>query len=53
MNWFPEIALPDKLDPGHMQRIPEAFRVWHGDHRAFFDQVRSAQGKGYQGDASL
>ncbi|QBD75244.1 NUDIX domain-containing protein [Ktedonosporobacter rubrisoli] len=37
INWFPEHALPEELDPGHKQRIPEAFRVWHGDLRAFFD----------------
>ncbi len=38
MNWFAEHALPDDLDPGHAIRIPEAFRVWHGDTRAFFDR---------------
>ncbi|MGH2506676.1 MAG: NUDIX hydrolase [Ktedonobacteraceae bacterium] len=37
MHWFLEHALPDDLDPGHVQRIPEAFRVWHGDQRAYFD----------------
>jgi len=35
--WFPEDRLPEDLDPGHRTRIPEAFRVWHGDDRAFFD----------------
>lgn len=35
--WFPENASPDGIDPGHVSRIPEAFRVWHGDHRAFLD----------------
>jgi ADP-ribose pyrophosphatase YjhB (NUDIX family) len=35
--WFPEDGLPEDLDPGHRTRIPEAFRVWHGDSRAFFD----------------
>ena len=35
--WFPEDRLPEDLDPGHRTRIPEAFRVWHGDTRAFFD----------------
>jgi ADP-ribose pyrophosphatase YjhB (NUDIX family) len=35
--WFPEDGLPEDLDPGHRTRIPEAFRVWHGDNRAFFD----------------
>jgi 8-oxo-dGTP pyrophosphatase MutT (NUDIX family) len=37
-KWFLEDALPDDLDPGHIQRIPEAFRVWHGDNKAFFDK---------------
>ena len=35
--WFREDALPEPLDPNHCTRIPEAFRVWHGDSRAFFD----------------
>jgi len=36
-GWFPEGSLPEPLDLGHRTRIPEAFRVWHGDSRAFFD----------------
>ncbi len=36
-GWFPEDGLPEDLDPGHVTRIPEAFRVWHGDQRVFFD----------------
>jgi ADP-ribose pyrophosphatase YjhB (NUDIX family) len=36
-GWFPENGLPEDMDPGHRSRIPEAFRVWHGDSRAFFD----------------
>lgn len=39
MDWFPEDGLPLAIDPGHRSRIPEAFRVWHGDHRGFFDGV--------------
>jgi len=39
VNWFAEHALPDDLDPGHSQRIPEAFRVWRGDARAYFDTL--------------
>jgi hypothetical protein len=27
-----------EIDPGHRTRIPEAFRVWHGDRAAFFDK---------------
>ena len=38
-GWFPEDGLPDPIDPGHITRIPEAFRVWHGDRRVFFDGV--------------
>ncbi|MBA2287280.1 MAG: NUDIX hydrolase N-terminal domain-containing protein [Ktedonobacteraceae bacterium] len=37
IGWFAEDALPANLDPGHVRRIPEAFRVWHGDQRAHFD----------------
>lgn len=38
-GWFSEDALPDDIDPGHISRIPEAFRVWHGDQRAYFDRI--------------
>ena len=37
MRWFLEDCLPEDMDPGHASRIPEAFRVWHGDGRVFFD----------------
>ncbi len=37
-GWFAEHDLPEEIDPGHRTRIPEAFRVWHGDQRAFFDK---------------
>ena len=36
-RWFSEKELPEDIDPGHRSRIPEAFRVWHGDSRVFFD----------------
>lgn len=39
IQWFPEQALPDDIDPGHINRIPETFRVWHGDQRAYFDRL--------------
>jgi ADP-ribose pyrophosphatase YjhB (NUDIX family) len=39
VGWFPEVELPDSIDPGHVTRIPEAFRVWRGDQRAFFDRI--------------
>lgn len=38
VGWFPEDELPAAIDPGHVSRIPEVFRVWRGDVRAFFDQ---------------
>jgi hypothetical protein len=34
---YAEDTLPEDLDPGHAGRIPEAFRAWCGDHRAYFD----------------
>jgi ADP-ribose pyrophosphatase YjhB (NUDIX family) len=36
-GWFAEDALPEAMHPGHAGRIPEAFRVWRGDQRAYFD----------------
>ena len=38
VGWFAEHAMPTDLDPGHVLRIPKAFRVWHGDDRAYFDR---------------
>jgi ADP-ribose pyrophosphatase YjhB (NUDIX family) len=38
MAWFREEDLPEEIDPGHVSRIPQAFRVWRGDQRAFFDR---------------
>lgn len=35
--WFAEDALPADIDPGHVTRIPHAYRVWRGDVRAYFD----------------
>lgn len=37
VSWFAEDALPPNLDPGHASRLPEAYRVWRGDLRPFFD----------------
>ena len=39
VQWFSEHELPEDIDPSHVKRIAEAFRVWHGDMRAFFDRV--------------
>ena len=39
MGWFAEYALPVDLDPGHVTRIPIAYKAWHGERAAFFDQV--------------
>jgi len=41
-GWFSEDGLPEDIDPGHRSRIPEAFRVWHGDRQVFFDGARFA-----------
>jgi ADP-ribose pyrophosphatase YjhB (NUDIX family) len=38
VRWFPEHALPASIDPGHITKIPQAFRAWQGDERAFFDE---------------
>jgi 8-oxo-dGTP pyrophosphatase MutT (NUDIX family) len=37
IGWFDEQALPDRIHPGHRQRIIDAFRVWRGETRAHFD----------------
>jgi ADP-ribose pyrophosphatase YjhB (NUDIX family) len=37
-GWFREEELPDALDPGHVTRIPLAFRCWRGELPAFFDR---------------
>jgi ADP-ribose pyrophosphatase YjhB (NUDIX family) len=37
--WFAEERLPEEIDPGHVTRIPEAYRVWRGDVRPYFDQL--------------
>lgn len=39
MGWFADDDLPADLDPRHATRIPEAFRVWRGDERAYFDRI--------------
>jgi ADP-ribose pyrophosphatase YjhB (NUDIX family) len=41
ISWFPEDNLPDAIDPGHSSRIPEAYRVWRGDLRPYFDRIGS------------
>ncbi len=38
VRWFPEDALPADLDPGHVTRLPDAFRVWSEGGAAFFDR---------------
>ena len=43
-DWFPEDGLPENIDPGHVTRIPRAFRVWHGDGQVFFDGPDSKGG---------
>ncbi|NHJ01403.1 MAG: NUDIX domain-containing protein [Candidatus Heimdallarchaeota archaeon] len=36
-KWFKEAFLPESIDPGHITRIPEAFRTWKGEKEAYFD----------------
>ncbi len=36
-NWFAENELPGPIHAGHLERISEAFRVWKGDARPYFD----------------
>jgi ADP-ribose pyrophosphatase YjhB (NUDIX family) len=38
VRWFAEDSLPEDLDPGHVSRIPEAYRIWRKKGRAFFDR---------------
>jgi 8-oxo-dGTP pyrophosphatase MutT (NUDIX family) len=42
VGWFSEDALPKGIDPGHVGRIPWAFRTWRGGQGAFFDRPDSA-----------
>jgi 8-oxo-dGTP pyrophosphatase MutT (NUDIX family) len=37
IDWFAEHELPANMDPGHATRIPEAYRIWRGDKRPYFD----------------
>lgn len=37
IEWFCEHSLPSNLDPRHISRIPEAFRVWRGDCKPYYD----------------
>lgn len=36
-GWFSENNLPIEIEPGHSIRIAEAFRMWRGDPKPFFD----------------
>jgi len=38
IGWFAENALPADLFVGHVQRVEDAFRVWRGEQRAYFDK---------------
>jgi ADP-ribose pyrophosphatase YjhB (NUDIX family) len=38
VKWFAEEHLPADIDPGHVSRIPVAFRVWRHADPAFFDK---------------
>jgi len=44
-QWFAEDELPVDIDPGHVSRIPHAFRVWRDGAPAHFDPApRSSDG---------
>lgn len=36
-GWFSEEDLPTDIEPGHEIRIREAYRMWRGDPKPFFD----------------
>jgi len=36
-RWFAQNELPPDVDPGHVTRIPEAYRVWQSDARTAYD----------------
>ncbi len=38
IKWFNEDDLPTNIDPGHVSRIPEVYRVWRGDQIPYFDK---------------
>ena len=38
IGWFAENALPDDLFAGHVQRVRDAFSLWRGEPRAYFDK---------------
>ena len=38
-EWFAEDELPSGIDPGHVSRIPHAFRVWREGGPAVFDRI--------------
>jgi 8-oxo-dGTP pyrophosphatase MutT (NUDIX family) len=37
VGWFAEDNLPTEMEPGHVSRIPEAYRIWRGEKRPYFD----------------
>lgn len=37
IGWFDESQLPDDLYEGHVKRISDAYEVWRGNTRAYFD----------------
>jgi hypothetical protein len=38
IGWFAEDALPHDLFTGHVQRVRDAFSLWRGEQRAYFDK---------------
>ena len=40
-GWFAEDKLPNPSDPGHVTRIPRAFKMWREGDEVFFDEPDS------------
>ncbi len=36
-RWFAQSALPPDMDPGHVSRVADAFRVWRGEACTAYD----------------
>lgn len=39
-GWFSEAELPEDLDPGHIDRIPYAFRFWRGEVGTYWEGMK-------------
>lgn len=39
MGWFAEDNLPTPLEPSNSQRILDAFQMWRGNNKTYFDRI--------------